>query len=67
MFDVGSIINNQIKNDHVTILYMDMNLQNRKLEIEWWSRGDSNPLPFDCQSNVLPSELRPQRTKDNLT
>jgi hypothetical protein len=27
----------------------------------WWSRGDSNPLPFDCQSNVLPSELRPHK------
>ena len=26
-----------------------------------WSRRDSNPLPFDCQSNVLPSELRPHK------
>lgn len=26
----------------------------------WWSWGDSNPLPFDCQSNALPIELQPQ-------
>ncbi len=26
---------------------------------EWWSRGDSNPLPSECKSDVLPSELRP--------
>ena len=25
----------------------------------WWSWGDSNPLPFDCQSNALPIELQP--------
>ena len=25
----------------------------------WWSWGDSNPRPFDCQSNVLPIELQP--------
>src|SRR5439155_1324451 len=26
-----------------------------------WSRRDSNPWPFDCQSNALPAELRPQQ------
>ncbi len=25
----------------------------------WWSWRDSNPLPFDCQSNALPIELQP--------
>jgi hypothetical protein len=25
-----------------------------------WSRGDSNPLPLECKSSVLPSELRPR-------
>jgi hypothetical protein len=25
----------------------------------WWSRWDSNPLPLECKSSVLPSELRP--------
>lgn len=32
----------------------------------WWSWGDSNPLPFDCQSNVLPSELQPRKRIFNL-
>ena len=26
---------------------------------KWWSWRDSNPLPFDCQSNALPIELQP--------
>ena len=25
----------------------------------WWSWRDSDPLPFDCQSNALPIELQP--------
>jgi hypothetical protein len=36
------------------------------IDTPWWSRGDSNPLPFDCQSNVLPSELRPRGRIVNL-
>ena len=32
----------------------------------WWSWGDSNPLPFDCQSNALPIELQPRGFKANL-
>jgi hypothetical protein len=31
-----------------------------------WSWGDSNPLPFDCQSNALPIELQPRGNKYNL-
>lgn len=26
---------------------------------EWWSRGDSNPLPPPCKGGALPGELRP--------
>ena len=25
----------------------------------WWRRRDSNPLPLECHSSALPSELRP--------
>ena len=28
--------------------------------LSWWSRWDSNPLPLECKSSVLPSELRPR-------
>jgi hypothetical protein len=24
----------------------------------WWIRGDSNPLPLECDSSALPIELR---------
>ncbi len=24
---------------------------------EWWSQGESNPRPFECHSNALPTEL----------
>ena len=27
---------------------------------EWWSRGDSNPLPPPCKGGALPGELRPR-------
>ncbi|ABE04491.1 unknown [Rickettsia bellii RML369-C] len=23
----------------------------------WWSQGESNPQPFECHSNALPTEL----------
>ena len=26
----------------------------------WWRRGGSNPLPLECHSSALPSELRPR-------
>ena len=29
---------------------------------EWWSRGDSNPLPPPCKGGALPGELRPLRS-----
>ena len=29
----------------------------------WWSWGDSNPRPFDCQSNALPTELQPHAVR----
>ena len=25
----------------------------------WWSRGESNPRPLECDSSALPTELRP--------
>src|SRR6266567_4648205 len=25
---------------------------------EWWTRGDSNPWPRECDSRALPTELR---------
>ncbi len=25
----------------------------------WWSRGESNPRPLECDSSALPAELRP--------
>jgi len=24
--------------------------------MEWWSQGESNPRPFECHSNALPTE-----------
>src|SRR5918996_5994712 len=26
----------------------------------WWSRGESNPRPLECDSSALPAELRPR-------
>ena len=26
----------------------------------WWSRGESNPRPLECDSSALPTELRPR-------
>ena len=57
----------EVNNEQVTIHYRLPLPQGDKervtaeiLPIEpWWSWGDSNPLPFDCQSNVLPIELQP--------
>ena len=52
------------------IVFLSITIENRKapevLDFRgayftfkfWWTRGGSNPLPFDCQSNVLPTELR---------
>ena len=34
--------------------------------LTWWSWRGSNSRPFDCQSNVLPTELQPHSPKYNL-
>jgi predicted AlkP superfamily phosphohydrolase/phosphomutase len=28
--------------------------------VVWWSRGESNPRPLECDSSALPTELRPR-------
>ena len=33
----------------------------RSSDSHWGSRRDLNPLPFRCERNALPAELRPQR------
>lgn len=43
-------------------------MQNEKrsimmLLLRWWSIGDSNPWPFDCQSNALPAAPMPRIVK----
>ena len=67
-------------NDHKAIIEAVENIrwQNRKSPryvchsyglfsfISWWSWRGSNPLRFDCQSNVLPIELQPRKPKYNL-
>lgn len=32
----------------------DSNIMPRK---KWWSQGESNPRPFACHANALPTEL----------
>lgn len=30
------------------------------IPVKWWSRGESNPWPTDCQPVALPTELLPR-------
>ena len=34
-------------------------IQSLSVVTDWWRRWESNPLPLECHSSALPSELRP--------
>lgn len=38
-------------------------LQLADYHFDLWSLWDSNPLPFDCEPNALPDELKPRNCK----
>ena len=40
----------------------EANLQNLQIPF-WWTRGESNPWPPQCECGALPIELRAQKIK----
>ena len=52
-------------NEHISALGSTNNFVFRKTNASpavvtaWWRRWESNPLPLECHSSALPSELRP--------
>jgi hypothetical protein len=35
----------------------------KRLRSLWWSCGDSNPRPLQCECSALPAELQPQASR----
>ena len=52
-------------NEHIRLNVFDMAvcflkpIYRRRSLPAWWRRWESNPLPLECHSSALPSELRP--------